>query len=38
MANAVTGHRTILGFHDVDYTSPVDDDLFTERALARGVP
>jgi hypothetical protein len=38
MANAVTGHRTILGFDDVDYTTPVDDDLFTERALARGVP
>ena len=38
VANAVTGHRTILSFHDVDYASPVDDDLFTERALVRGVP
>jgi hypothetical protein len=36
--NAVTGHRTILTFHDVDYASPVDDDLFTERALLRGAP
>jgi hypothetical protein len=37
MANAITGHRTILGFHDVDYATPVDDDLFTERALVRGL-
>ncbi len=37
VANARTGHRTLLGFDDVDYASPVDDDLFTERALARGV-
>jgi hypothetical protein len=37
VANARTGHRTILGFEDVDYASPVDDDLFTERALVRGL-
>jgi hypothetical protein len=36
MTNARTGHRTVLTFHDVDYASPVDDDLFTERALERG--
>ena len=37
VANARTGHRTILTFHDVDYASPVSDDLFTERALVRGL-
>jgi hypothetical protein len=37
VANAITGHRTILTFHDVDYATPIDDDLFTERALARGL-
>jgi hypothetical protein len=35
--NVVSGHRTNLSFHEVDYASPVDDDLFTERALARGL-
>jgi hypothetical protein len=34
--NHQSGHRTIFTFHDVDYASPVPDDLFTERALRRG--
>ena len=34
--NHKTGHRTVFTFSEVDYESPVDDDLFTERALRRG--
>jgi uncharacterized protein len=34
--NEKTGHKTVLRFSDVDYKSPVDDELFTERALRRG--
>lgn len=35
--NHRTGHSTILEFSDVDYSSPVDDDLFTERSLRTGI-
>jgi len=31
-----TGHSTVFEFSGVDYASPVEDDLFTERSLARG--
>ena len=34
--NHENGHRSVFTFSDVDYTTPVDDDLFTERALRRG--
>lgn len=33
-----TGHRTRLEFRDVVYDPELPDDLFTERALARGAP
>jgi outer membrane lipoprotein-sorting protein len=32
-----TGHRTVFTFSDVDYGSNIDDDLFTERTLLRGL-
>jgi outer membrane lipoprotein-sorting protein len=35
--NHKTGHRTVFTFSDVDYGSNIDDDLFTERALRRGL-
>ncbi len=35
--NLKTGHSSIFQFTEVDYASPVDDVLFTERSLARGV-
>jgi outer membrane lipoprotein-sorting protein len=35
--NHKTGHRTVFTFSDVDYGSNIDDDLFTERALLRGL-
>jgi hypothetical protein len=34
--NHKTGHRTIFRTSDVDYQTPVLDDVFTERALRRG--
>jgi hypothetical protein len=34
--NHKTGHRTILSLVEVDYENPVEDDVFTERALRRG--
>lgn len=34
--NHQTGHQTLLISTDVDYQSPIDDDLFTLRALERG--
>lgn len=34
--NHKTGHSTKFLFSDVDYNSPVDDGLFTQRSLARG--
>lgn len=34
--NHKTGHQSVFDFADVDYKSPVDDDVFTERALLRG--
>jgi hypothetical protein len=36
MSNHQTGHRTLFVFTDVDYVTPVEDDLFTKRALERG--
>lgn len=35
--NLQTGHRSQVTTIDVDYTTPLDDGLFTERALRRGV-
>lgn len=35
--NHKTGHTTHFKFSDVDYETPVEDDVFTERALVRGV-
>lgn len=34
--NHQNGHRTVFVFSRVDYESPLEDDLFTERALRRG--
>ena len=34
--NHSTNHKTILISSEVDYQTPVDDDLFTKRALRRG--
>lgn len=34
--NHKTRHTTVFTFEDVDYDAPVDDDIFTERALVRG--
>ena len=36
--NHKTGHRTEFVFRDVDYETELDDDLFTQRALRRGLP
>jgi uncharacterized protein len=35
--NHETGHATVFEFSDVDYHTPVSDDLFTERALRDGL-
>jgi len=35
--NHKTGHKTIFTFSDVDYEGKVKDDIFTERALRRGI-
>lgn len=35
--NQKTGHRTLFTFSEVDYEKGVHDDLFTERALRRGL-
>ena len=35
--NHKTGHRTVFEFTDIDYAADVDDSVFTERALRRGV-
>ena len=34
--NHKTGHNTVFTFSEVDYVSPIEDRLFTERALKRG--
>ena len=34
--NHKTGHNTKFVFSEVDYNTPVDDGLFTQRAIARG--
>ena len=35
--NHKTGHKTVFTFSNIDYKSKVRDDLFTERALKRGI-
>lgn len=35
--NHKTGHTTVFTITDVDYNTGVDDDLFTQRALRRGL-
>lgn len=35
--NHKTGHSTVFEFSEIDYATGVDDDLFTERALKRGL-
>lgn len=35
--NHKTGHASVFEFTEVDYKAPVSDDVFTERALKRGV-
>jgi len=35
--NHKTGHQTIFTFSNVDYQGKVTDDIFTERALRRGI-
>ena len=35
--NHKTGHRSVLTFRDVDYQQHLKDDLFTQRALRRGL-
>jgi hypothetical protein len=37
LSNHKTGHRSQFIFSDVDYLSPVEDDVFTQRAIARGL-
>lgn len=37
VTNHKTGHSTILTFSDVDYAAEVDDELFTQQALLRGL-
>jgi hypothetical protein len=37
LSNHKTGHRSRFIFSDVDYLSPVEDDVFTQRAIARGL-
>jgi predicted RND superfamily exporter protein len=35
--NHKTGHRTVFSISEVDYQAPIDDDVFTERSLRRGL-
>jgi len=35
--NHKTGHSTVFTFSDVDYKTPVDDSIFTERVLRKGI-
>lgn len=35
--NHKTGHSTVFTFSDVDYKTPVDDSMFTERVLRKGI-
>lgn len=37
MRNHKTGHTTELLFSDVDYLTPIDDGVFTQQALKRGL-
>lgn len=37
MENQKTGHRSVFTFSDVDYKTPVDDQRFRQRSLARGL-
>lgn len=36
--NHKTGHKTVLEFTSTSYTTPIDDDLFSDQALLRGAP
>jgi hypothetical protein len=36
--NLQTGHRTVLGFEEVDHRSEVPEELFSEAAMRRGAP
>lgn len=38
VSNHTSGHQTELLFSDVDYASPIDDRLFSKRAMERGAP
>lgn len=38
VTNHRTGHSTVFEFSEVDTTTPLDDDLFSEAALRRGAP
>ena len=35
--NQKTGHSTVITFSEIDYESEIEDDMFTERALKRGI-
>jgi hypothetical protein len=35
--NHRSGHRSVFEFEESDYEGPIDDDLFTERGLKRGL-
>ena len=35
--NHKTDHKTALTFADVDYTTPIEDDVFTQPRLRRGL-
>jgi uncharacterized protein len=36
--NHKTGHHTVFMFSDIDYTTPVNDELFSKHAMERGAP
>ena len=38
LENHKTGHKTEFVFSEIDYLTPVDDDLFSKRAMERGAP
>lgn len=38
VTNHKTGHSTVLDFTSTSYTEPIDDALFSDRALLRGAP
>jgi hypothetical protein len=38
VTNHKTGHATVLDFTTTTYSEPIDDELFSDRALLRGAP